>query len=127
MHPTPFIGYQISCEYLEWIHEEIAKNCEVLKSARPDTFAGRKTQEPFPQEPFPQEPFSQELFSNANFSYRSLELLCRQQAKLSAKTEARNELERMALEYKRLADWQEHQWPELDEQGRHSRARLVGR
>ena len=98
MHPTPFIGYQISCEYLEWIREEIAKNCEILKSARPDTFAGRKTQEPFPP----------------NFSYRSLELLCRQQAKLSAKSEARNELERMALEYKRLADWQEHQWPELD-------------
>jgi hypothetical protein len=91
MHPTPFIGYQISCEYLEWVREEIAKNCEVLKSARPDTFAGRKTQEPFPP----------------NFSYRSLELLCRQQAKLAATTDARNELECMALEYKKLADWWE--------------------
>ena len=42
-----------------------------------------------------------------NFSYRSLELLSRQQAKLSANPKARNELERMALEYKALADWQE--------------------
>jgi hypothetical protein len=45
--------------------------------------------------------------SLANFSYRSLELLCRQQAKLAATPDARNELERMALEYKTLADWQE--------------------
>ena len=49
-----------------------------------------------------------------NISNRSLELLCRRQAKLSVTPEARNELERMALEYKRLADWQEHQWPETD-------------
>ena len=48
--------------------------------------------------------------SPANLSYRSLELLCRQQAKLSATTDARNELERMAREYKLLADWQEHHW-----------------
>jgi hypothetical protein len=47
--------------------------------------------------------------SLANFSYRSLELLCRRQAKLAATPEARNELERMALEYKQLADYQEHQ------------------
>ena len=52
--------------------------------------------------------------SLANFSYRSFETLCHQEAKLAATPEARNELERMALEYKRLADWQEHQWPELD-------------
>ena len=52
--------------------------------------------------------------SPANLSYRSLELLCRQQARLTVTPAARNELERMALEYKRLADWQEHQWPELD-------------
>jgi hypothetical protein len=45
--------------------------------------------------------------SLANFSYRSLELLCRQQAKLASTPDARNELERMALEYKALADWQE--------------------
>jgi hypothetical protein len=45
--------------------------------------------------------------SLANLSYRSLELLCRQQAKLAATPDARNELERMALEYKTLADWQE--------------------
>jgi hypothetical protein len=49
--------------------------------------------------------------SPANLSYRVLELLCRQQAKLSATPETRNELERMALEYKRLADQQEPQWP----------------
>jgi hypothetical protein len=48
--------------------------------------------------------------SPANHSYRMLELLCRQQAKLSATPETRNELERMALEYKRLADQQERQW-----------------
>lgn len=44
-------------------------------------------------------------------SYRELESLCRQQAKLSATPEARNELERMALEYKQLADLQEDRWP----------------
>jgi hypothetical protein len=56
--------------------------------------------------------------SPANFSYRSLELLCRQQAKLSSTPEVRQELERMALEYGRLADWLEHQWPEPDERDR---------
>jgi hypothetical protein len=50
-----------------------------------------------------------------NESYRSLELLCRHQAKLSSSPEARKELERMALEYKRLADWLERQWPEVDD------------
>jgi hypothetical protein len=49
--------------------------------------------------------------SPANTSYRSLELLCRQQAKLSADPATRDELERMASEYKQLADWQEHQKP----------------
>ena len=49
--------------------------------------------------------------SPANY-YRSLELLCRQQAKLTSTPETRNELARMALEYKQLADWQEHQRPE---------------
>ena len=44
--------------------------------------------------------------SPANY-YRSLELLCRQQAKLAATPNARNELERMTLEYKKLADWQD--------------------
>ena len=52
--------------------------------------------------------------SLANASYRSLESLCRQQAKLSANPKTRNELERMALEYKQLADWQEHQQPETE-------------
>jgi len=41
-------------------------------------------------------------------SYRSLELLCRSQAAVSVTPLARQELERMALEYKRLADWLEY-------------------
>ncbi len=53
--------------------------------------------------------------SPASFSYRALELLCRQQAKLSSSPDARNELERMAFEYKQLADWQDQQWPDPDE------------
>jgi hypothetical protein len=53
--------------------------------------------------------------SPANFSYRALEILCRQQARLSASPETRSELERMAREYKLLADWHEHQWAEADE------------
>jgi hypothetical protein len=55
--------------------------------------------------------------SPANFNYRALEALCRQQARLSATPDARNELERMAREYKRLADWQEQQRLEHEEQG----------
>jgi hypothetical protein len=53
--------------------------------------------------------------SPAKSSYRSLELLCRLQAKLSATPDTRNELERMALEYKQLADSQEHQEAEPNE------------
>jgi hypothetical protein len=54
--------------------------------------------------------------SPASFSYRSHELLCRRQAKLSATPETRDELERMALEYKQLvADRQERQLQETDE------------
>jgi hypothetical protein len=34
-----------------------------------------------------------------NFSYRSLELLCRKQAALSSTPDTRKKLERMALEY----------------------------
>jgi len=47
----------------------------------------------------------------ANLSYRSLELLCRQQAVLAATASTRDELERMALEYKELADWLDRQRP----------------
>ena len=97
VHRLSNIFKEAEAEHLKWVCEAIAEWCEVLKSARPDTFAGRKTHEPFP---------------SANFSYRSLELLCRQQAKLTSTPETRNELERMALEYKQLADWQEHQRPE---------------
>jgi hypothetical protein len=50
----------------------------------------------------------------SNDSYRSLELLCRQQAAIAATPETRTELERMALEYKRLADWLERQPSEAD-------------
>ncbi|HZR71691.1 hypothetical protein [Bradyrhizobium sp.] len=53
--------------------------------------------------------------SLAHLSYRSLEALCREQARLSASPAVRNELEHMALEYKRLADWQDEQWPEPGE------------
>jgi hypothetical protein len=49
-----------------------------------------------------------------NVSYRSLELLCRQQAALASTSDTRQELERMALEYKRIADWQDRQPPEAD-------------
>jgi hypothetical protein len=38
-------------------------------------------------------------------SYSSLELLGRWQASVSATPDSRKELERIALEYKRLADW----------------------
>jgi hypothetical protein len=46
-----------------------------------------------------------------NFSYRSLELLCRQQAALAATASTRRELECMALEYKELADRLDRQQP----------------
>jgi hypothetical protein len=39
------------------------------------------------------------MHRSANLSYRSLELLCRQQAVLAANASTRDELERMALEY----------------------------
>ena len=97
VHRLSNIFKEAEAEHLKWVCEAIAEWCEVLKSARPDTFAGRKTHEPFP---------------SANFSYRSLELLCREQAKLASTPDTRNELRRMSLEYKRLADWQEHQWPD---------------
>ncbi|MGY3234433.1 hypothetical protein ACVWZ4_005044 [Bradyrhizobium sp. USDA 4472] len=35
------------------IRELIAQACEVLKLPKPDTFLGRKTQEPFPKEDLP--------------------------------------------------------------------------
>jgi len=47
-------------------------------------------------------------------SYRSLESLCRKQAAMCATPETRKELERMALEYRRLADRFEPQWAETD-------------
>jgi hypothetical protein len=50
-------------------------------------------------------------------SWRSLELLCRQQAALSTTPDARAELERMALEYRRLADWLERRGPETERPG----------
>ena len=45
-------------------------------------------------------------------SYRSLELLCRKQAAMSSTPATRKELERMAQEYKLLADGLDLQWPE---------------
>jgi hypothetical protein len=51
-----------------------------------------------------------------NESYRSLELMCRQQAALSSSSAARQELEDMAREYAAMADWLERQWPEKSAQ-----------
>ena len=45
------------------------------------------------------------MHHHQNVHYRSLELICRQQAALSLTPETRKELERMALEYRRIADW----------------------
>ena len=50
----------------------------------------------------------------SDISYRSLELLCRKQAALSATPGTRKALEGMALEYKRLAEWEEGQVPVAD-------------
>jgi hypothetical protein len=41
--------------------------------------------------------------------YRSLEFLCRRQAALSSTAATQKELECMALEYRRMADWLEQQ------------------
>jgi hypothetical protein len=51
-----------------------------------------------------------------NESYRSLELMCRQQAALSSSSAARQELEDMAREYAAMADWIERQWFEESRQ-----------
>jgi hypothetical protein len=51
-----------------------------------------------------------------NESYRSLELMCRQQAALSSSPAARQELEAMAREYAAMADWLERHWPEKSTQ-----------
>ncbi len=50
----------------------------------------------------------------ADFSYRSLELVCRKQAALSYTPDARRELLRMALEYRRLAELLDQQPAEAD-------------
>ena len=63
-----------------------------------------------------------------NEYYRSLELLCRKQAALSSTPDTRKELERMALDYKQLADWLKHQWPDeadRNEMGRQLKAALI--
>jgi hypothetical protein len=49
-----------------------------------------------------------------NFSYRSLERLCRMQARLASTRATRDELERMACEYATLADHHE-QLPPTDD------------
>ena len=68
MHPArvyrlPNRFTDVEAEHLKWIREAIANSCELLNSTRPNTFAGRKTQEPFALEPSP----------DVNSSYRSLE------------------------------------------------------
>jgi hypothetical protein len=49
-----------------------------------------------------------------NFSYRSLEMLCRKQAALASSAEIRRELEIMAGEYETLADRADRQRNEAD-------------
>jgi len=49
-----------------------------------------------------------------DFSYRSLERLCRAQAAITSCAETRQELERMALEYKKSADWVDRQQAEME-------------
>jgi len=41
---------QTDSDQVEQTRERIKEACEVLKQHCPDSFAGRKTQEPFPQE-----------------------------------------------------------------------------
>ena len=41
--------------------------------------------------------------------YRQLEIACRQQAALTSHKETRAELERMAVDYRRRAEWLESQ------------------
>ena len=50
-----------------------------------------------------------------DFSYRSLELICRRQAVLASTAETRLALEMMAAEYRKLADQEEHLRPEPEE------------
>jgi hypothetical protein len=53
----PFRVYRVSntlrdiaSEHLRQMRDEIARSRELLKGPLPDTFLGRKTQEPFPKE-----------------------------------------------------------------------------
>ena len=41
---------ELETQHLALMQEALARSREVLKSPPPDTFAGRKTQEPFPGE-----------------------------------------------------------------------------
>jgi hypothetical protein len=54
MADDPFRVYRVSSklrelasEHLRQMHEAIARSREILNSALPDTFVGRKSQEPF--------------------------------------------------------------------------------
>jgi hypothetical protein len=49
------------------------------------------------------------MHHNSPASYRSLELLCRNQAALASTKETKTALEAMAAEYRKLADWAERQ------------------
>ena len=53
----PFRVYRVSntlkdlaSEHLRQMHDAIARSREMLRGALPDTFVGRKSQEPFPKE-----------------------------------------------------------------------------
>jgi len=49
------------------------------------------------------------MHRSPNSAYRTLELLCRNQAALSSTKETKSALEAMAAEYRKLADWVERQ------------------
>jgi hypothetical protein len=63
-----------------------------------------------------QRTMSQVIFHLLRYEYyRLLEATCRREAAIAMTPAARTDLERMALEYKRSADWLERQWPETDQ------------
>ena len=50
IHRLSNLFKDVEAEHLKWMREAIANGRELLKSTRPDTFAGHKTQEPFPRD-----------------------------------------------------------------------------
>lgn len=50
VHRRSNTSKDLETQHLALVQEAIARSLEVLKSPLPDTFAGRKTQEPFPRD-----------------------------------------------------------------------------